>query len=184
MDRSALNNLTPESRLEVEKTLLEMEKWRKNKDRIKKPKGSATSMVVVQKQPPITSKKEDLASCLALVIAVSYKTSELAQWFDENSEEDGEVEEAASPIDQKESARIEREIREEDRRNAKLGLLAQQTVTLTYGRVITKLNRPLKGDKEISENRKSNCPHHWSCLDSAAMRDWPAFSCINCLLFK
>jgi hypothetical protein len=182
MNRSVLDNLTPESRKEAEKALIEMKRMCKKKEAITKAKASVVNEPVPQKTILSTNEKEGLNSWLGFAIAVNYKPSELAQWLDENSEDEAEVEEDLSPINPEEIAEIDREIRKEALKNAKLGLSTLQTVT-SNGKIITEINRPLKSDREISENRKLNCPQHTSCLDLVLKLDWRGFSCINCPLF-
>jgi hypothetical protein len=59
-----------------------------------------------------------------------------------------------------------------------------ETMQLTHSRVITRLKRSLEGQEEILEHRKKDCSYFNSCLSSAAMRDWNAFSCAACPFFK
>ncbi|MEI8360724.1 MAG: hypothetical protein WCG01_01145, partial [bacterium] len=159
MNGSFLDSLTPESKLEAEKMLLEMEQWRQKKSEL-----CLNNENLSQTQLLKTKAEANDADWLVIIIAITCSASELALWLEENPE-DEEIEENELPIDPKESARIEREIKAEDRRNAKLGLIAQQTINLSQGRVVAKLNRPLNAE-EIALNRQPTCSFYKNCLDS------------------
>ena len=46
-----------------------------------------------------------------------------------------------------------------------------------------KLNHPLL-EHETDQHRRDDCDFYDQCLDEAAVKRWPSFSCVDCRDFK